>query len=317
MANLPQNFKTYPGNAYAPREIETTEGQYTLHGFKFKGIQDFYDFLKNDPRINKEIWPGGLESINNDFDFAGEPYEDAIEKLVKDMDPGYQEYMKIQKSIRARAAKTHEYTPIKTIAGGMVNPVAYTTGSPTIYRASRLTTKPKFITIDTQVAYLSHTTKKQVFNRALVITNLISALEKKGYNVDVNSFMMAYCDDEIIQAVFEIKQHGDRTNYQSLYKTLVDVEFFRRLCFRIMEISDVKNDWRWGYGRTVDESLAREVLGLQKDDIYFDQPREMGISGEDIGEDFEDAICHLGLENIIDIPREKEILKESVKVLKK
>ncbi len=84
-----------------------------------------------------------------------------------------------------------------------------------------------------------------------------------------------------------------------------------------MEVSDVENDWSWGYGRTAEESLAREVLKLKKDDIYFDQPSEMGIYGHNIGEDFENAIEHLGLEKIIDVPREKEILQECVKVLRK
>ncbi len=317
MEKIPQNFKTFPKNVWEPRQVQTSEENYTLFGFHFKGIQDFYDFLKKEPRINKEVWGGGLESINNDADFAGEPYESAVEKLVREMDPGYQEYLQIQKNIHAKAAKVHEYQLIKSVAGGMVNPVDYTTGSPTIYRSSRLITKPKFLTIDTQVAYLSHTSKSQVFNRAIIITNLIRALERKGYNVDVNSFMLAYKDDELIQAIFQIKQHGERTNYQSLYKSLVDVEFFRRLCFRLMEVSDVENDWSWGYGRTAEESLAREVLKLKKDDIYFDQPSEMGIYGHDIGDDFENAIEHLGLEKIIDVPREKEILEECVKVLRK
>ena len=121
---------------------------------------------------------------------------------------------------------------------------------------------------NTQVAYYCGTSKAQVFNRALIITNLIRALERNGYNVDVNSFMIAEEDDEIIQAVFEIKQHGQRTNYQTLYKSLVDVEFFRRLCFRLMEISDVKNYWPSGYGRTSGEKKVRNLLKL-KNMLHF------------------------------------------------
>ena len=114
MEKIPQNFKTFPKNVWEPRQVQTFEGNYTLFGFHFKGIQDFYDFLKKEPRINKEVWGGGLESINNDADFAGEPYESAVEKLVREMDPGYQEYLQIQKNIHAKAAKVHEYQPIKS-----------------------------------------------------------------------------------------------------------------------------------------------------------------------------------------------------------
>ena len=314
----PRNYERFPDNVKEPREVELTSGTHTLYGFRFKGLHDFYEFLKKNPDINYEVWDrSNIESVNNDYDFAGEPYDKAVEKLLKDMDPGYQEYLKVQKNMRARTTKTHKYEQIKTIAGGVVDPVAYTTGSPTIYRASRLVSRPKFITIDTQVAYYCGTSKSQVFNRALIITNLIRALERSGYNVDVNSFMVAQNGNELIQAVFEIKQHGQRTNYQALYKSLVDVEFFRRLCFRLMEVSDVKNYWPSGYGRTCGEEKVRELLRLKKDDIYFDQPSEMGISGRDIGDDFERAIAHLNLERSIDVPREKEILRQSVKVLKR
>ena len=129
--------------------------------------------------------------------------------------------------------------------------------------------------------------------------------------------MVAQDGDEIIKSTFEIKQQGKQMNYQSLYKSLVDVEFFRRLCFRLMEVCNVENSWNYGYGRTSDESTVRKLLKLRKEDIYFDQPENMGIIGREIGEDFENAIGHLKLTKLIDVPREKEILRESVKVLKR
>ncbi len=124
--------------------------------------------------------------------------------------------------------------------------------------------------------------------------------------------MLAKESDEIIKAIFEIKRHGERVNYQALYKTIVNVEFFRRLCFRLMEVTDVENFWLDGYGMPVDESFARKLLKLGKEDIYFDQPRDMGIHGNDIEEDFENAIRCLNLQNVIDINKEKKLLKNSI-----
>lgn len=316
--SLPKNYKEFPDNVQKPSKIELLSRTYTICGYRFRGLQDFYEFLKKDPKVNLEIWkPNNLQSVKGDFNFAGEEYDVAVEKLIRDVDPGYQEYLRIQKNLHAKYGKSHQYEPIKTIAGGAIDPVAYTTGSPTIYQSSRLVSKPKFITIDTQVAYYWGTSKKQVFNRALIITNLISALEKIGYNVDVNSFMIAENENEIIKSIFEIKRHGQRTNYQTLYKSLVDVEFFRRLCFRLIEISDVKTDWLSGYGETCSERKVRRILNLKKEDIYFDQPRSMGISGNDIGDDFESAIKHLKLEDKINVKKEKEVLRNSVKVLRR
>jgi len=315
---LPNNYKKYPDNVYAPQNVEIGDCDYTVHKFYFRGLQDFYEFLKKNPDINFHAFnKNDISSVTNDFDFAGVSYDDALEKLVEDMDPGYQEYLQVERNIRAKGGYSHKYRPIKSVAGGNVDPVLYTVGSPTIYRSSRLIKKPKFITIDTQVAYYWGTSKRQVFNRALIITNLIKALEKNGYNIDVNSFMVAQKSDEVIQAIWEIKKHGQKMNYQTLYKSLVDVEFFRRLGFRVMEVSDVTNYWADGYGQTCGESFVRDLLKLKKDDIYFDQPSNMDIHGRDIAQDFQNAIECLGLEDTIDVQREKEILKESVKVLKR
>ena len=129
--------------------------------------------------------------------------------------------------------------------------------------------------------------------------------------------MLSEKEDELILSTFDIKHHGQRVNYQALYKSLVDVEFFRRLCFRIIEISDVKENWSYGYGRTCDKETAREVLRLKKEDIYFDQPNSMGIKGYDIGDDFGSVMRRLHLDKMIDVPKEQEILRQSVKVLKK
>lgn len=312
----PNNHLKFPENVKEPDLVKVDGDIYSIYSFKFRGLQDFYEFLKKDPTPNYQSFNrGDLSSVTGSYDFAGVPYEDAIEKLIQDTDPGYQEYLSIQKNIIGRSGKVHQYEPIKTIAGGVIDPVAYTTGSPKIYRASRLKVRPKFLTIDTQVAYYWGTSKQQVFNRAVIITNLIHALERRGYNVDVNSFMVAHKSDEIIKAVFEVKKHGQRTNYQTLYKSLVDVEFFRRLCFRVMEVSNVKRDWPDGYGQTADEDMVRSLLRLGKEDIYFDQPSQMGIRGKDIVEDFENAMEHLKLTDKIDMEKEKEVIRNSIKVL--
>ena len=319
MSRLPHNYQKYPQNVMEPKKIEIDGDVFNVFGYHFKGLRDFYDFLKSNPKINYTVWNSDdkIASISNNYSFAGCRYEEAVEKLVQEMDPGYQEYLRIQKSIKAKMGYSHRYRPIKTVAGGVVDPVSYITGSPTIYRASRLVKQPRFVTLDTQIAYYHGTSKKQVFHRALIITNLVHALEKAGYSVNVNSFMAVEEENELINAIFEIKNHGQKMNYQTLYKSLVDVEFFRRLCFRLMEISDVKNEWYYGYGQTCSKKRVRQLLHLNKEDLYFDQPRNMEIRGSDIGSDFERVVEELGLDDVIDVEREKEVLRQSIKVLKK
>ncbi len=315
---LPNNYLKYPDVMMEPYMREIFSDIYTIHSYRFHGLQEFYDFLKSNPSINYTVFEkGSLSSIVGRADFAGKPYSDAVEDLIKDVDPGYQEYLNIQRRMKAKNGIIHKYNSMKSIAGGSVDSAAYSVGSPEIYKVSRIVKKPKFITLDTQIAYYWGTSKEQVFNRALIITNLIKALERQGYSVNVNSFMLVACADEMIQAVFEIKKHGGHTNYQTLYKSLVNVEFFRRLCFRLMEVSDVTNDWSSGYGHTCDESIARKVLNLKDDDLYFDQPREMEITGVKLEFDFKRAVEYLKLENVIDVDQEIKHLQEGVKILQK
>ena len=315
---IPHNYIDFPQNVLVPEKKIINDDEYTVYGFRFQGLQDFYHFLKQPYRINSEVFDmDDLSSITGKKSFAGKPFKSAVEDLVRDVDPKYREYLSIQKQMKGRVGTVHKYQQMKNIAGGSVDPVAYTVGSPEIYRMSRVTKRPKYITIDTQVGYYWGTSFEQVFHRAVIITNLIHALERNGYDVNVNSFMAAENGDEIIQAIFEVKKHGKRINYQTLYKSLVNVEFFRRLCFRLIEISDVESDWKDGYGRSCSEDLARKLLNLEKEDIYFDQPRDMCIEGEDIKEDFRKVINYLGLEDIIDVEKETENIERGMKVLTK
>ena len=315
---LPHNYLKYPDVMLEPYMREISSDIYTIHSYRFHGLQEFYDFLKSNPTVNYTAFGrDSLSSIDGRASFAGKPYSTAVEDLIKDVDPGYQEYLKIQKKIKAKNGITHKYNSMKSIAGGSVDSSAYSAGSPEIYKVSRIVKKPKFITIDTQIAYYWGTEMTQVFNRALIITNIIRALEKQGYSVNVNAFMLVACDDEMIQAVFEVKRHGGQINYQTLYKSLVKVEFFRRLCFRLMEVSDVTNGWSSGYGHTCDEGLVRKVLNLKDDDLYFDQPSEMGITGIKLDFDFKNVVDCLKLQDVIDVNREVEHLKQGIKALEK
>ena len=61
----------------------------------------FNEFLKKNPDINFHAFnKNDISSVTNDFDFAGVSYDDALEKLVEDMDPGYQEYLRVERNIK-------------------------------------------------------------------------------------------------------------------------------------------------------------------------------------------------------------------------
>ena len=311
------NQERFPDNIFEPYTIRYADEKYTVYTMLFKNLYDLYKYLKAKPVVNITAFPGELSSIEGSFEFAGEPYDDAVEMLVGEIDPGYEEFLKIEGMVNAGLRTHHKYETIKTVAGGHVNVPLYTAGSPVIYQASRIMKAPKFVNFNVALAYLCNTNKKQVFNRAIIITNLMKALEQAGYNVDINAFSLASEYDEIIHIVLEIKKHGDRMDYEALYKSLCRVEFFRRLCFRLFETSDVRHSsWHNGYGRTCDKRMTRSVLSLNKNDLFFPQPNEMGIHGNDLEEDFVRAIDFLKIGNLLDVESLKDDFSEKVKLLK-
>ena len=317
MNYITNNHERFPNNVLDIQEIIVDTAHYKMYPFRFRGLYDLYNYLKADPEINRKVWNNRLASLDNYSDFAGEPYEKAVESLLKDVDPGYEEFLRIENKVNANVGRIHKYQTIKTVAGGHVNVPAYSSGSPYIYDASRIITKPKFVTINIMLSYRCGTNKKQVFNRAIIITNIVKALEREGYTVNINAFELSYEGNELFKLIFEIKHFGEKINYQALYKSLCKVEFLRRLCFRVLETSDVKLDWQDGYGITCEEDFTKEVLKLKRNDLYFDQPFSIGVYGHNIVEDFESIAKHLQLDKIINVEREKQKFKENVKVFKR
>lgn len=311
------NQTRFSNNIFEPEKIKVGRNNYQMYRASFNNLYALYEYLKNDPEINHDVFYK-LSSIKGSYDFAGKPYEQALEDLVGEVDPGYEEFLKLQSDLNnAKKGKIHKFRLVRTVAGGHLNIPAYCAGNPLCYETEERISKPKFITIHVSLSYYWGTSKDQVLHRAIIITNIIKALEKAGYSVDLNTFEMSQEGNELAYIIVQLKKHGGRLNMSALYKTLCHVEFLRRILFRILETLDVQNSWCEGYGQTCSEDFIRKALRLGKDDIFFDQPREMGINGDDLADDFENAIRHLNLEDKINVEKAKREFREDTKVLAK
>ncbi len=316
MEDYPHNHEKYEDYIFSPERVDIGEDTYTLYKARFNSLFDLYEYLKSNPQTNRRVFTT-LHSVEKGSSFAGKPYKAAVEDLVNEVDPGYEEFLTLQRDLNnASLREMHKYKLVRTVAGGHLNVPAYSAGNPLCYETEEKIKKPKFVRIHVTLSYYWGTSKKQVLNRAIIITNVLKALEKAGYSVDLNTFELSEEYDELIYIVVQIKRHGERMNMAALYKTLCRVEFLRRILFRILETLDVKRNWEDGYGTTCDERFTRKVLNFGPNDIFFDQPREMGIRGEDLADDFEAAIKHLNLEDKIDVEKAKKEFTEDVKSLK-
>ena len=317
--DYPNNYLKYPQNVLKPRQIKIDGITYTIHAFRFNGLNDLYNYLKSDPQINRVVWKENykIASLNKNLNFYGIPYEMAVEDLIAPPSDDYKKFLKIEKNFDAKKGTIHKYETKKEIAGGKINIPSYTAGSPLCYTTSKIITKPKFVTVNVTLSYNCQTTASQVLNRAIIITSIINSLEKSGYTVNVNAFQLDEVERELFYMVFKLKRYGESINYPALYKSLCKIEFLRRISFRVLETSNVKASWYRGYGRTCSRSTAEQVLKLSNNDLYFDQPLAMDIDGYKLVLDFEYALNYLDIEDLVDTNEMKKEFIEKVKTLKK
>ena len=307
------NYERFPNNIFKPTTIED---DYAYFLARFSNLYDLYEYLKSDPWLNRSIFRN-LASIDGEEDFAGKPYSEAVEDLIKDeYNPGYTEFVRLNNGLEnCINVPVHKYKTVMTLAGGHLNIPAYSVGSPLCYETEERIVKPKFVSINAVLNYSWMTTKNQVFNRAVIMTNVLKALENAGYGIDLNVFSLLRHSDEYMHIVIKIKNYGEKLNMISLYKTLCNIEFLRRIIFRIMETIEVESNWSYGYGSVCYEDEVVSVLKLNKNDIFFGPPDSLGIHGKDLGDDFARAIEYLKLDDKIDVDKAKSEFKNKVRKL--
>lgn len=316
LSPVTSNIKKYPGIVLKPG-VKTLEGsKYAVYGYTFDGIWPVYNFLNSEPEINERIFGSvkNLESITNEERFAGKPYDEAVKLLVNYHDPKYQEFLQISDKIDTNSNSIRRITfkTYHSVAGGVIRPVALATGDPNIFESTRIEKHYNTITINVAIGYSGQTSKEQVFNRAVILTNIIHALEENGYNVEVNAFEVSETGNEVLKIIVNVKKGYSQVDYQSLYKVFCPVEFLRRVVFRLTECADVKNNWSNGYGSVSEKSLVCELLNLNETDLYFDSPSRMGIYGYSLEEDLEAAVDYLCLGDKIDVEDAKVKLLRGV-----
>ncbi len=313
--SLNSNYKKYPDHYYAPEKIVVDDHNYKIFLTKFDNLYEIYELLKSKPAINRSIFTE-LSSETGEYSFAGIPYEEAVEDLINFEEDGYADFLDLIKELaHVRAGYKHEYELKRTLAGGHLNIPAYSTGSPLCYESYERIKRPKFINVHASLSYPWYTNKKQVLNRAIILVSVINALERNGYNINLNTFELSEKYKELIHIVVNVKKHGERTNLQTLYKTSCHVEFLRRILFRILESMSVTEEWSDGYGHTCDPEFARSVLKFGKDDIYFGTPSELDIEGNDLTEDFLACLAALKLDGKFDVREISDEFKENAKRL--
>ena len=288
-------------------KININNTTYDLHTIKFLNLYDLYNYLKTNMYTNNIFT--NLYSKNASVRTHGKVYEEALKDLISINDSEYTNIVRILENTNNSIVVDNSYRVINKVCGGKINVRSYVTGNPLCYEVIEQN-EEKHIKLYVSLSYNILTTNKQLINRALIITSLVNELENRGYRVDLDTFLLSRTDNELIYIDVKLKDESTNLTTSSLYNSLCKYEFLRRILLRVIETSKVKNSkWNTTYGDVCDEDFTKQVLCFDEKDIYFGEPKMLGIKGSSLLDDFNNLNNTVNLKDLIDINNTRENIK--------
>lgn len=274
-----------------------------IYKVSFKSMSELYMYLSGDPTINRSVFIR-QHSILGDREFAGEPFERALEYCLGGYEGDYNVVMKMQKELE-------KYVPVKvrirrtekSVAGSHPNVPAFVAGSPkAMYRQERAKEK-KFCTVYFNLAYPAQTTHNAILNRGALALSLVKLLEAEGMGVNLKVFMSVYIRNEIFVFDISLKSPQELLNAKKCFYPLCSREFVRRIVFRVMESVPFEcSEWYPSYGRALSDGQFRNIFDISQNDMVISTPDEMGVTGENIFSDGAEMFRIMGIDDSIIIP---------------
>lgn len=291
--------------------IEKKHQYKTVYKYNFSNLTDFHNYLSDNPPVNTRIF-STQSSVTGNYSFAGADLTTAIDYLRGSYKVNFDKFDIAVNSLKKIGYQDSDSRKLeRCIHGGVYLSPLVAAGVPACMIRYTRDTEPKRITVYFQLAFPHTTTTEQIFNRGVATINLIQALEQKGYMVDLKVFELSKCGDEYINITVNLKQPDEYLNISKCYYPFVSKEFLRRLLFRVLESTPVKEHyWNRSYGRALGTEEMREFYKLRKKDLVIAAPRELDIKGDDIYEDTISLFTSLQLENEFDLDK----LKSKVKI---
>ena len=270
------------------------KGNFHIMEHRFDSISEYIKYLDSAP-ISDAFNGRDLSSETGSYSFCKTNSFDEAKQLAKfgyheDFDKFLNLKNKLEKYIKmqAKRAATYNY-----YVGFTPDVKAYLEGNP-LSMINKTYPPKQVIDIYYNSSNLAYVSNEQIFNRGAITLSLVDALEKMGYLVSLHIFTMSSEGRQVHYGIYNLKKTTERVNTQKLFFPMCHPSWFRRLGFRLKEVSpDIDRDWISGYGRTCDEETIRKVIDLKPNDIVVCRPDEMGVKGEDIIEDTNNFLEHV------------------------
>ena len=269
--------------------------KYQVMNHYFDSIYEFIDYIDNTPtsrgfsnselhsfRTNRSEWYG-TSSFEEAKHLATYGYNEDFDKFV-DLKLQLEKYIKVSST----RAKQYNY-----YIGYAPDTKAYLEGNP-LSMLNRINPARKQVDIYFNTSMSCATSTSQIRNRGVIALCVVEALERLGFAVNLNIVTVSSSGSQVLYADFRLKGTNERLNIRKLYFPMCHNSWLRRLEFRLTEVTpDISSSWTWGYGTPGDEGLLRSIIDLKPNDIVISQPREMGISGENIMDDANNMFEHI------------------------
>ena len=289
-------------------EIIKNQGR-TIYNLRFANLTDLHDYLKQNPVVNRSVFERQA-SLNLDSDFYGEPLDKAIEYCIGGYSEGFKNFLVANDKLKSTTRDLSDNRVLtRSIYGGMPLSALVAAGVPDCLLRYERDTTSVVRNIYYNLAYPASTSASKIINRGLATLYIIQALEAKGEMINFQAFELSECSDEIVNIEINLKKPGDLfLDIEKCYFPIKGKEFLRRVLFRVLESSPVKNDyWGEGYGSPLNQEGIREFFNATENDLVISYPSEMGIEGGNIYDDTITLIERLGLESEFDIPKIKQL----------
>ena len=277
-------------------EIIKSQGR-TIYNLRFTNLTDLHDYLRQNPVVNRNVFERQA-SLNSDYSFYGEPLDKAIDYCIGGYSEGFSNFLVANDKLKSTTRDLSDNRVLtRSVYGGMPLSALVAAGVPDCLLRYERDTTSVVRNVYYNLAYPASTSTAKIVNRGLATLYIIQALEAKGEMINFQAFELSECSDEIVNIEINLKKPGDLfLDIEKCYFPIKGKEFLRRVLFRVLESSQVKNDyWGEGYGSPINQEGIREFFGATERDLVISYPSEMGIEGDNIYDDTITLIENLGL----------------------
>lgn len=270
------------------------KNEYSVYEYKFQSLDSFIKYILDAKTNEKAFNARDLSSRTGSYEFTKtESLDEAIRLCKYGWNDGFDRLLSMKTTVDKKFLDSDASVKrIKDYIGFAPSVPDYLKNNPKNMWRLHQVPNWNIIQIYVNISCPGFTSTTAIYNRGAIILSIVDALEKAGYAVKLTVFSGSHCGDEVILSYFNIKEESANLNLKRAYFPLCHASFFRRLVFRLREVTPVKRDWDGGgYGKTFLYKELLELMDLDGDhSIVFTSPSEMGIEGDNLYEDLESAL---------------------------